>query len=370
MDLETIFQGKMTSYKWTLLGEYLKGSKVQPGAGLNFQSSTSSGTVISSIKQRDRKPSSPPAFAPLSLRKIVDSSNYLIEIQEGMVIVRATQSDQDALIYHFPKIGGVLMSNQPKPEITITDGDFIMAQYSTDVWGFIVGDVDIIAGAAQTSLHHQPPSGEFGGTEGDYYIKLLEFTIDAGAPKFKLHQQSDIEHSRLWTGRNVGSARNVHKEWNGLADKYDFRTLEQVDVPATRAGGKVIVDLAGDENLAANDAIKFSCIAGIVEPQVTVSDDGAGVITVRGNSNNQRFDFEDHNGDALGFIQWVDGLVTSGTDTITIPQGLPAGDYGDILYHNGTDWVVLLNPGAPVNTDAFQVLVHDGTAPSWTESEL
>lgn len=46
-------------------------------------------------------------------------------------------------------------------------------------------------------------------------------------------------------------------------------------------------------------------------------------------------------------------------------EELPPGDEGDVLYHDGSTWVVLENPGAPVAEDwAFR---HDGTIPYWEE---
>lgn len=43
--------------------------------------------------------------------------------------------------------------------------------------------------------------------------------------------------------------------------------------------------------------------------------------------------------------------------------GLPVGQSGDILYHNGSAWVVLVNPGAATPN---VVLCHDGTVPYWS----
>jgi hypothetical protein len=42
--------------------------------------------------------------------------------------------------------------------------------------------------------------------------------------------------------------------------------------------------------------------------------------------------------------------------------GLPEGTAGDILFHNGTNWVVLT---APSVSDEDAVLRHNGTAPYW-----
>lgn len=79
------------------------------------------------------------------------------------------------------------------------------------------------------------------------------------------------------------------------------------------------------------------------------------------------------------------GVTTAGNQTI-VPQrlevpakpgaaaqdaqapgggGLPDGLAGEILYHNGTDWVVLANPGTPSPSTNHWVLRHNGTAPYW-----
>lgn len=54
-------------------------------------------------------------------------------------------------------------------------------------------------------------------------------------------------------------------------------------------------------------------------------------------------------------------------DTCTPPGGkhLPEGDEGDMLFNDGTDWVVL---AAPEGAGPF-VLMHDATAPYWEATE-
>jgi hypothetical protein len=47
-------------------------------------------------------------------------------------------------------------------------------------------------------------------------------------------------------------------------------------------------------------------------------------------------------------------------------DGLPAGNDGDILYHNGTEWVPRANPGPP-STGYVWTLQHDGSVIVWSE---
>lgn len=47
-------------------------------------------------------------------------------------------------------------------------------------------------------------------------------------------------------------------------------------------------------------------------------------------------------------------------------DGLPVGILGDLLYHNGSEWVPLVNPGAPSSGYKW-TLQHDAAVPEWVE---
>lgn len=379
MDIETIFQGGFTPAKWRLLGDYLKGQRFQPsvGNGLKAENSGTTGFSISAIKQREIRQSQAPPFSILSLRKVPDSDpvEYEVNLQEGFVIDRPTAGATDSVVEIECNIDGDPMSTRPRPDLTISDGDYIACQFDTTTDGLVTGTPEIVTAQAEVdSVHHQPASGAGTGSTGSCWVKLAQFNIVDGAPEFTIFQQSDIENYRLWKGRNVGGARYIHKQRSGLDDSYDFRTLEQ-HLPTGRDFGKVIVDFEnGDEFDDANDAIKFSAIAERASnPQVNVNDDGAGVITVEGNDRDGSLtwtDCDETSPTVTTLLQWEDGLITSsGVRNFKAGCGdeLPSGSSGDILYHDGTDWVVLNNPGA--SALEYWVLTHDGTSPSWTDSD-
>lgn len=365
----------MTPAKWRMLGEYLKGQKIAPGAGsgINVESSSASGITLTPVKKPEfRRPQQPP-FSILGLRRVPNSDpvEYVATLQEGVVVERNTQSGSDGTVEHQCNIDGVAMSTRPRPELTLVDGDFIALTYSTDEDGFVQGTPNVEATQTeQDSIHHQPASGAAtSGSTGDYWIKLAKFTLVNRAPQIDYFLQSDDFNDRLWKGRNVGSARYIHKERDGSNDTYDFRTLEQV-TPSGVTYGKVIVDPVGNEFADANDAIKFSAIAErVTDPQINVDDNGAGVITIEGNDKDGSLTWTDCDSSSYTtLIEWEDGLITSeGVRNITAGCGgdsLPDGEEGEILYHNGTDWVVLSNPGDPSPNEAW-ALFHDGTAPYW-----
>jgi len=321
MDLETIFQGGFTPAKWRLLGDYLKGDKLHPGKGIRIDNSASSGKTVSAIKQREYRRSQQPPFSILTLQKVPasDPAEYKVTLQDGSVIERDTTSGSDGVVEHDCNIGGSPMSTRPRPELTLSDGEFIAVTFTTDADGFIQGTPAVVAASTeQDSIHHQPASGEGLGESGDYWIKISQLNIVSGAPEITVFQQSDIEHSRLWKGRNIGGARYIHKERDGANDTYDFRTLEQFE-PVGRTYGKVIVPFVnGDEQDDANDSIKFSAIAGRASnPQVNVKDNGAGIITVEGNGNSGVLEWSNCEDPAVTvtLLQWEDGLIITNEDT-------------------------------------------------------
>lgn len=376
MNLESIFQGPITPQKWKMLGDYLKSTKINPGHGVRIQDSYTLGKTISAVPVRQPRQTQSPPFSVLTFRKVPDSSpaEYVVTLQEGIVLERHIISTDDGVQEFECKIGANFMSSRPYPELTISDGDTVWCNYTTDAEGFVQGDPVVVASSStNNTTHHIPPSGANGGSgvTGAYWIKLFEFNVVSGKPTFTYFQQSDIEHTRLWVGRNIGSARYIHKEIDPTTGTYDFRTLEQVE-PSGRTFGKVIVPFVnGDEFDDANDSIKFSAICErATSPQINVNDDGAGAVTIEGNNKDGSLTWTDCSTPTptvTTLIEWQDGLVTSeGVKNFTAGCGdeLPSGSYGEILYHNGTNWVTLANPGDPSPNEAWR-LFHDGTSPYW-----
>jgi len=67
------------------------------------------------------------------------------------------------------------------------------------------------------------------------------------------------------------------------------------------------------------------------------------------------------------------GVLYSDTNVVlTVPQGgsgMPEGSAGDILYHDGSEWVSLSAPSAP-GDDAINLLTHNGSAPAWVTKDI
>lgn len=313
MEIHEIFEGGHSDYKWKQLGEYLKGAEIAAGKGIKIENSPSSGTIISAKQGREIRQSQAPPFSILSLRP-TSSTQYAVELQEGWVIQRKTVENLviDSIDFHEVEINTVLMSTRPRSDVTLSDGDYAYVSYTSDNEGLINSTPTIVVAATvPVSIHHKPPSGAGTGLYGNYYIKLFKLVVDSGSPKIVVYQQSDIEHTRLPTFRNVGGERYIHKDWDGVADRYDFRTLEQNE-PAGRTYGKVIVAPVGAESADVNDSIKFSAIAEKASsPQVNVSDDGAGIVTIAGNGIDGSLVFKNCAGSTVATLTWEDGLITN-----------------------------------------------------------
>ena len=108
-----------------------------------------------------------------------------------------------------------------------------------------------------------------------------------------------------------------------------------------------------------------------MDAQVKVSQVGlvGTVYQVEGNAKDGTLTYTIAGDSPVTVLEWVDGLIITEGEMNDIPipaevDGLPTGSVGEMLYHNGTDWVVLANPAAPGSGSRW-VMHHDGTAPEF-----
>lgn len=79
--------------------------------------------------------------------------------------------------------------------------------------------------------------------------------------------------------------------------------------------------------------------------------------------SNDGFGVDVYGSSVVASEDW-DVVAYSGGGSISGGEALPDGTAGDVIYHNGTEWVTLLNPGDPSPNEAW-ALFHNGTAPYW-----
>jgi hypothetical protein len=126
-----------------------------------------------------------------------------------------------------PKAGTVKLDATPRPQVAMATGNIAWCRIKTDDQGTITEDPTIVvSGANHDGTHYYPEDPDASGQDGDYYVKLFKLEDDAGTPRVRVYQQSDIEHwAQLWTGRNVGTGSRVFKEHTEEENIYKFRTL-------------------------------------------------------------------------------------------------------------------------------------------------
>jgi hypothetical protein len=222
---------------WNLLIDAIAARTPRPGDGLKFISS-SGGFAYSRPPQMHSVPGYPP-FAVIGIEKA--GTSYKVTIKEGWVIERQPQSDvHPAVKFWMPKAGTIKLDATPKPQLTMAIGATAWCRIKTDVQGVISEDPAIVVStASHDGVLFAPEDPDTSGTTGDYYVKLFKLEDDAGTPRVRVYQQSDIEHwAQLWTGRNVGTGARVFKEHAEAENLYKFRSL--------RGLGPLSVDENGD----------------------------------------------------------------------------------------------------------------------------
>lgn len=228
---------------------------------------------------------------------------------------------------HTPEIGSASMTTYP--DLTIADGDYIYLVITTDSTGLIDTETppEVIASAtSQTSTHEYPDDPSGSGQGGVYYFEIGRIGAnDAG--RLIVDQQtlkSDLDFQPSFTAMdNVGSGAEVVKEFDeGGTNAWILRSIIGDGSEPSEGEGESVVDLYINVEQE-DDEIKIS-----------------GKVAV--------------------------------PDSSTPSDPLPSGSEGDMLYHDGSGWVVLDSPAAP-GTDEIVLLSHTGTAPEWvtiTKKEL
>jgi len=363
---------------------------IQPGVG--YERKVTPGGTILRIRQANQR-ESVTDFAPFAVREAEKvGSDYEVTLEPGRVIcpdpVEAANGN-DGLRWYVPTIGGVPMDEEDAdgnlPVITVPVGQAIYCRIRRGADGMISETPTMeVAAAGEDSGHYQPADPEGSGTEEVYrYHRIVEVNEDAGELDLVVWWKSDIQTvNQLWEGVNVGEGGDHYKEHDETAGTFDFRrTKGNYGANAATNGDSVEVDFDG-ENL--NDLEGGQAVDIYKEPtpaeiaaggpalfrqvtqgpsgrrQIEVAETGTAV-QVMGNAVNGSGTV---NGDAVVTAQ--DGLVTA-LGAVTV-ESLPSGSEGDMLYHDGTEWVVLGAPGVAVNEG--WVLVHNGNNPEWLDTTV
>lgn len=195
--------------------------------------------------------------------------------------------------------------------VTVAAGDEWWAKVDTSNMG-APSAVDLQKATSPTNTQFAEPLGS-SGTDGEYWFKVCSFAADGDLLIPTMHHIGNIPWApRPW--ENVGSGAEVIKEFSN--GKYSARS---------------IAGTGGTEPSASTGETKYTLF-------IDTEEDG-------------------------------DDVKITGSVVVTDGDGLPSGSAGQMLYHNGTDWVVLAAPAAP-GSDEVNILTHNGTLPAWETKDI
>jgi hypothetical protein len=338
-----------------------------PGADIGIRP-TDAGFVpfLKRRGSRGHKPSRTP-YWPTLITTPGDTPTYEVTVGWGYVCERIPGAG-DAIAYH--EAANMWDTEDPsalrKFPITVGQAVYIRTEVDEDgKIGISEGDAVtiVIAADEESSTHYIPKvdDGTSSGAAGHYLYKLAVLAAPVSpstAPTIeKWLTGSHIDHYQelpaMLSATAVGTGIGViPKEWSDSEKAYKFRAISQKD-PVT----------ADPE---ADPPVRGEAV------QINVEQEENRII-VKGNGKGRVIKYQiEGESEAVVVATFDDGLETEGSEagneiTIPIPAaggGLPDGNVGDMLYHNGETWVLLEAPGAPESNEEW-VMHHDATAPGW-----
>lgn len=259
-------------------------------------------------------------FEPFAWERVSDTS-FKCKIWPGYVFEKIPIANTDAVVTHEVVYNGSPISiPADSPQLTLSDGDIVYLKIITDDKGEITEEPSLeIHSSEQESIHYIPPKpDDSSGTEGEFYHKILEFSIESSpyyaspqqVPKVTQYLDDNLQwEPYLWWGDNVGYAKGkFYKGYKETEGKHEFRTLETV------VGA-------------------ISASEGLTEPQLQVNTNGD-LVNIGGNGYNQTIVFKLQNGlvggdgvygTTLCWFAFRDGLLAlfDNTDVTPAPDDAP-----------------------------------------------
>jgi hypothetical protein len=243
------------------------------------------------------------AFPPFSVISLVkaEGDTYEVTIKEGWVIERLPKTGESSAVkFHMPKSGTTDLNADTKPKFTMSNGDILWVNYETDDQGKITGDVTVIVDDTnQPGTHYQPEDPQVSGTNGDYFVKLLELSVTDGTATVKVYQQSDIEHYA------------------------QLVTAEYIEVTGETDGGEVFKEYDRAEGKYLLRRIHHRNAEDDIDRQIEVVNE-ADYIRIQGNEKGGRIHLYSTDITPFDLLEWKDGLITTNqTEEGTDPNQLP-----------------------------------------------
>lgn len=200
--------------------------------------------------------------------------------------------------YVTPTLDGTTLEAEERPVGTLPAAScYVYCRVTTTNKGVPNGATITASSSSQSDTHHQPPDAQNGsGVAGVYYLLLAQFTDDGnGHAKVstKITGNRNMPN-QLVEFSNIGGGKEIHRDFLNATDKHELRSIKE-RVSAPQINVKYDNEGSGDPEDAES-------------------------IIVEGNDNDGTLLFEDCNGNALYSLTWEDGLITTASQTIVVPD--------------------------------------------------
>lgn len=323
-------------------------------------------------QQRVWEDSKPPFYPTLF---VSGEDAYAMNMTDGYVILRKSTPSS--------AVETILPASIPD-DLTVIDGDkFTCKLIETDAGIFTSAEIIKTNGSWPTSSSPALKGGDVvTGSPGVRHIRLCEVIEEDGRTRIDIWSTGHIDHfqptlieNTINTAYTAGGGGRWLKYFDQSTGIWKIREIEKGLGQLTITEGTSTVEARGNKT---NTDLKIYIGNVLQTPTIGFED---GLITT-GNTVNGDED------PAVASMQLKIKIptVTSDDESVTITNNggangpiydlsvdasdaLPSGSAGDILYHNGTSWIALASPAAPA-AGTRTSLIHNGTAPSWTNDDI
>ena len=308
-----------------------------------------------SNKNKDRYNKKPPFWVTIYDKPSNPSDLVDVSVALGKVC-EVEPGAEDAILYHEPD--NYLTGGEPT-RFGLNETKSIYVKVEVGVDGKITppeGGGSAVTLTVETtesteSIHYQPKCDDESsdGVVGTYYYRLASISVnESGVVTLdKFLTGSHIFYTqdlpKMFSTNSASTGIGViPKKWDNEQKGYVFRSL-------SIGGGQLSITTNADD------------------------------IEVTGNDKNAKITYTIGDESPVDLVEFTDGLIINGSEgsaptefNIPIPNpSIPDGlNTGDMLYWNGTEWVLLPAPDEPATSDGINVLIHDGFTPDWNSSEL
>ena len=276
---------------------------------------------------------------------------------------------QEAGKEHDVTINGVTIDGREDSEIEVDAGAVFYARLHTTSRGVVTSFAITTKKPEDPERHHVPPSPEGAPITGIYIWEVGTIDISkSGVPIWVPHQASLVWCD--YTRKNVNKGWGARVSIKTTADAEDWwRSFVGDEVDDYTSGGSpkihttVVEKPIEDEN---GDVIENETSVVI---ETTSEPRGATGIfylleSCDSESVTEALEFEN------GMLKTIhSGPFQLGECNSGGGGTLPSGTEGQMLYHNGTTWVVLAAPAAPTS-GTVNIMTHSGTVPAWVNKDI